>query len=258
MVKVFSQLLNKNDIRYVKWKKSLKNRPPPWNKGKNKNNSESVKKISTTFKLKKIDNFKNWREKAKRLKIIPDSNRLLNRNKELSFLIGLILGDGYLAKTPRTEVLRITLGTDKPALWKYTVNVVTKVFNKKPSVRKRNNSEAIDITIYQNNLSKRLLIPLGAKRNHKLKLPFWIWNSKELLIDALKGLFEAEGSFSIHQKTCTYNFAFRNTNSSLLLEIKKALILLGYHPEERKTAIRLRKKYEALSFDRLIKFRKYK
>ena len=116
----------------------------------------------------------------------------------------------------------------------------------------------MDITIYQNNLAKRLFIPLGPKRKYKLKLPTWIWNNKIFLISALKGLFEAEGSFSIHLKTCTYNFAFRNFNTSLLLEVKKALILFGYHPEERKTAIRLRKRDEALSFKQLIKFRTFK
>lgn len=258
MNRIFSQLLDRDDPRYIKWKKSLKNRTTPWNKGKNKNNDLSVKKISDTLKIKKIDNFRIWRENAKKLGIIPNSKRLLDQNEELAFLTGLILGDGHLAKASRTEVLRITLGTDKPDLWKYVAEIINKVFNKKPNIRKRKHSEAIDITIYQNNLAKRLFIPLGPKRQYKLKLPQWIWDNNNFLISAIKGLFEAEGSFSIHLRTCTYNFAFRNFNSSLLLEVKKALILLGYHPEERKTAIRLRKRDEALSFEQLIKFRKYK
>ncbi|KKP63088.1 MAG: hypothetical protein UR56_C0002G0065 [Candidatus Roizmanbacteria bacterium GW2011_GWC2_34_23] len=258
MIRIFSQLLSKNDQRYIRWKKSLKNRPPPWNKGKNKNNDLGVKKISDTLKTKKIDNFKIWRENAKKLEIIPNSKKLLNQDEDLAFLTGLILGDGHLAKASRTEVLRITLGTDKPNLWKYAAKIVNRVFNKKPNIRKRKHSEAMDITIYQNNLAKRLFIPLGPKRKYKLKLPTWIWNNKIFLISALKGLFEAEGSFSIHLKTCTYNFAFRNFNTSLLLEVKKALILFGYHPEERKTAIRLRKRDEALSFKQLIKFRTFK
>lgn len=258
MTRIFSQLLDKDDPRYIRWKKSLKSRPSPWNKGKNKNNNISVKKISDTLKTKKIDNFKIWRENAKKLGIIPNPERQLNKNKDLAFLTGLILGDGHLAKASRTQVLRITLGTDKPNLWEYTTKIVNRVFNKKPNIRKRKHSEAMDITIYQNNLAKRLFIPLGPKRKHKLKLPQWIWSNRSFLISAVKGLFEAEGSFSIHLKTCTYNFAFRNFNTSLLLEVKKALILFGYHPEERKTAIRLRKRNEALSFEQLIKFRTFK
>lgn len=258
MTRIFSQLLDKDDPRYIRWKKSLKNRPSPWNKGKNKDNDISVKKISVTLKTKKIDNFKTWRENAKKLGIIPNPEKLFNQNEDLAFLTGLILGDGHLAKASRTEVLRITLGTDKPDLWKYAAKIVSRVFNKKPNIRKRKHSEAMDITIYQNNLAKRLFIPLGPKRKYRLKLPPWIWGNKSFLISAVKGLFEAEGSFSIHLKTCTYNFAFCNFNTSLLLEVKKALILFGYHPEERKTAIRLRKRDEALSFEQLIKFRKFK
>ncbi len=258
MIRIFSQLLDKDDPRYIRWKKSLENRPPPWNKGKNKDNDISVKKISVTLKIKKIDNFKIWRENAKKLGIIPNSKKILNQNEDLAFLTGLILGDGHLAKASRTEVLRITLGTDKPDLWKYAAKIVSHVFNKKPNIRKRKHSEAMDITIYQNNLAKRLFIPLGPKRKNQLKLPTWIWSNKTFLISALKGLYEAEGSFSIHLKTCTYNFAFRNFNSSLLFEVKNALILFGYHPEERKTAIRLRKRDEALSFEQLIKFRTFK
>jgi hypothetical protein len=258
MSRILSQLLKKDDYRYIKWRESLKNRPPPWNKGKTKESDSSVRKISITLKTKNIDNFKTWRENARKLGIISNPYRLLRRNEELAFLIGLILGDGHLAKASRTEVLRITLGTDKPDLWKYAAKVVRRIFDKEPNIRKRTYSNAMDITIYQNNLAKRLFIPLGAKRNHKLKLPFWIWRKRAFLISALKGLFEAEGSFSVHLKTCTYNFAFRNNNTSLLSEVKKALVLLGYHPEERVTAIRLRKREEALSFNELIKFRRFK
>ena len=96
MIRIFSQLLSKNDQRYIRWKKSLKNRPPPWNKGKNKNNDLGVKKISDTLKTKKIDNFKIWRENAKKLEIIPNSKKLLNQDEDLAFLTGLILGDGQL------------------------------------------------------------------------------------------------------------------------------------------------------------------
>jgi hypothetical protein len=40
--------------------------PSNWNKGQTKYNNLSVKKISDTMKLKKIDNFKFWRDKMKK------------------------------------------------------------------------------------------------------------------------------------------------------------------------------------------------
>lgn len=235
----------------------MKKRPAPWNKGKTKLTDKRVKKISLTFKRKRLDNFFNWRETARIKGIIPDTAKPFKKGKKLAFLIGLVLGDGYLNKSSRTEVLRITLGTDKPKLWQYTTKVVTDIFDKIPYVHKRLRSAAVDIRIYQNNIARRIEIPLGRKRNKKLKLPRWIWDNKSLLIACLKGLFEAEGSLSIHNKTSTFNFSFSNTNIELLNQVQRALIYIGFHPERRSNAVRLRKKAEALSFKELINFRNY-
>lgn len=106
--------------------KQLKKRPPPWNKGENKNNNVSVRKISKTFKRKGIDNFSVWRQKAKKDGYIPNTLLPFPKDQDLAFLIGLILGDGNINKMERMECLRITLGTDKPKLWKYTAKTIKK------------------------------------------------------------------------------------------------------------------------------------
>jgi hypothetical protein len=46
-------------------------------------------------------------------------------------------------------------------------------------------------------------------------------------------------------------------NVSLLDEVEKALKLLNFHPERRSKEVRLRKKEEALRFEKLISFRNY-
>jgi len=250
-------LLPKDDPRYLGWLKSLKKRPPPWNKGKTKFDSLSVKKISDTFKKNKIDNFRNWRNIAKKSGLIPDSDKPLSKSEKLAFLIGLVLGDGNLYKFPRTEGLRITLGTDKPLLISYSAKILRDVIRKNATIIKRSKNNCVNVTLYQKNLSRRLGIPSGARKNLSIRLPPWIWNKKIFLISALKGLFEAEGSFSIHEKTYTYNLSFSNSNMSLLNEVEAALILLGFHPERRPKAVRLRKKKEALEFEQVINFRKY-
>lgn len=254
---VIASQLPKDDPRYKKWLVSLKKRPPPWNKGKTKETDDCVKKISVTFRRKKIDNFAVWREKARRQGLIPSFYQEYKKDVNLAFITGLILGDGNLYKFPRTECLRIVLGTDKPLLIEYTQDIVYKVFNKEPSVRKRKNSECADVVIYQKHLGERLDIPIGARGKLPIKLPKWVWRNKEFLIACLKGLFEAEGSFSIHLATYTYNLSFSNCNISLLDEVEKALYLLGFHPERRYNAVRLRKKVETFNFVELIQFRKY-
>ena len=103
-----------------------KNGLVPWNKGKTKEIDSSVRKISETMKRKHIDNFANWRIKAKLAGIIPECNKELDKTDDLAFLIGSILGDGNIYRFPRTECLRITLGTDKPKLAFYTVKIIEK------------------------------------------------------------------------------------------------------------------------------------
>ena len=229
----------------------------PWNKGETKLTNLGVKKISETFKKNKIDNFLKWREKAKLVGLIPNSDNKFNRSKELAFLIGLVLGDGNVSEFPRTECLRLTLGTDKPELANYAVSVIAKLFNKPPSIIKRTNSNCYNITIYQKNISKRLGIPVGARGKMEILLPPWIWNKKLHMISVLKGLFEAEASYCVHERTYTYNFEFSNRNLFLLNEVERGLRVLGYAPERRKTSVRLRKKAEAIGFKDLINFRSY-
>lgn len=207
-----------DDRRYIKWRKNLLRRPAPWSKGYTKETHPSLAKISRTFKEKKIDNFAGWREKARKKGLIPRDYPPFKKNQELAFIIGLILGDGHVSKFPRTECLRIALGTDKPALWKYVTKIVRKVFHKNPAVFKCRESACMTITIYQKDLGKRLGVPIGARKQLLVQIPQWVWRSRRFLISYLKGLFEAEGSFSIHQRTCTYNLSFSNTNVSLLDE----------------------------------------
>ncbi|NCP47387.1 hypothetical protein GW844_03320 [bacterium] len=181
----------------------------------------------------------------------------MRKSTELAFLIGLILGDGNISKFPRVECLRITLGTDKPNLAKYSVKIIEKLFCKAPSIIKRSNSNCFNVTLYQRNISHRLEIPIGARGKLDITLPNWCVNNKKYLISILKGLFEAEASYCVHLRTCTYNFEFSNRNTSLLNKVEKSLRHLGYSPERRTYAIRLRKRNEVESFKKMIDFRSY-
>lgn len=229
----------------------------PWNKGKTKLTDAGVKKISETLKSKKINNFAKWRAEAKIVGIIPNTDKNLEKSRELAFLIGLSLGDGNISKFPRTECLRLTLGSDKPKLANYAVEIMKQIFNKSPSIIKRSNSNCFNVTIYQKNLGNRLNIPIGARGSLEILFPSWVWGKKQYLISILKGLFEAEASFCVHKSTYTYNFEFSNRNFSLLNETEKALRILGFNPERRIYAVRLRKKVEAIDFKNLINFRVY-
>lgn len=181
----------------------------------------------------------------------------LPRTEQLAFLVGLILGDGRIEKFPRSQRLRIVLGTDKPLLWKRAAEVVQNVFAKKPWAQKRKGAAAVDISLYQTRLIERLGIPTGNRGKLIVRLPERIQSEHRHLIACLKGLFEAEGSCSVHAPTHTYNLSFSNRNPALLNEVERALTSRGFHPERRSYAVRLRKKRETARFIELIRFRSY-
>jgi len=228
-----------------------------WNHGKTKEDDPRVRKISETLKAKHIDNFARWRLKARLDGRIPATHIPLEKTEQLAFLIGMALGDGHIHRFPRSEQLRIVLGTDKPLLWQHVAKVVQNVFGKKPRVGRRKQAACVDISLYQTRLSERLGIPAGARGKLEMRLPEWIRSEQRHLIACLKGLFEAEGFYSVHKPTYTHNLGFSNRNPALLDEVEWALISLGFHPERRSYAVRLRKKLEATRFIELICFRSY-
>ncbi len=243
--------LSTDDPRYQKWLESLKKRPEPWSKGHTKETHPGVAKISETLKNKRIDNFSKWREAN------PVVYKNLEKDDNLAFIIGMILGDGNIHVLDRTEQLRITLGTDKPKLWKYTAALIEIVFGKKPNVSKVKGSECMTITLYRKNLSKDLSIPSGNRGNIAIKLPNWIVESDEYLRQYLRGLYEAEGSFCVHRPTYTHKMIFSNRNDTLLQIVYTGLVRLGFHPHKSRYAVQISKKDEVYALKGFLSFREY-
>lgn len=250
-------LLPKEDSRYREWRKSLEKRPDPWNKGYTKENNLSVAKISSTFKKRRIDNFKEWRKEAIKLGIIKNKFPNFKKNGDLAELIGVVLGDGYIGRFPRTELLTIVSNSKNTGFVERYSRLVEKIFEKKPSLSKRKKSNCIDIKIYQSKISKRLDIPSGSRGSLVKKIPYWIVRNKSYLKRYLRGLYEAEGSFCIHKPTYTYKFLFANKNESLKQNVYMALKMLGFHPHKSKYQIQISRKEEVFKAKSLIRFREY-
>jgi len=229
-----------------------------WNKGFTKDTHPSVLKISETFKRKKIDNFKKWRDEMKKLGKIRSSYPAFKKNGDLAELIGVVLGDGHIGFFPRSESLTISCNSQNRGFIKRYKNLIKKLFKKNPYERKIGQDiNCVRIRIYQKNISKRLDIPVGSRKNINFKTPQWIIKNREYLKRYLRGLYEAEGSFCVHKPTYTYKFLFKNSNESLLMNVYKGLIILGFHPHKSKNQIQISRKEEVYKIKDLIKFRQY-
>jgi hypothetical protein len=245
-----------NDLRYKKWRESLKKRPAPWSKGFTKETHPSILKISKTFRNNKIDNFRKWRDRMKKIGKIKSNYPPLKQNGDLAELIGVALGDGNIFKFPRAEAFTIASNAKNRGFIKRYSLLIEKIFFKKPTINKPNRG-CVRIRLYEKNISKRLNFPTGSRKNKNTKIPFWILENKEYLIRYLRGLYEAEGSFCVHKPTYTYKFLFSNRNKSLLRNVYKGVKILGFHPHKSKYQVQISKKKEVYLMKDLIKFRQY-
>ena len=227
----------------------------PWNKGQTKETHPSLLRLSQALETKEEWNFSKWqREKAKQPKT---QYKKLLKDENLAELIGIILGDGNLNKHPRTENLRITCNSNDTGYIKHICNLITKVFCKVPSVRKRKNENAVSVDLYQRTISKRLNIPCGNKIRNNVGMPSWIFLNKGYMLKSLKGLFETDGCFHVDKDNYTTCIEFKNNCKRLREDVYNSLIIFGFRPQFGHNYVRLAKKDEVYKFKDAIDFRNY-
>ncbi len=231
--------------------------PSNWTKGHTKDTHPSIKKISDTMKSRKINNFKSWMDRMKAEGKIKSEYPPLKKDGDLAELIGVTLGDGHICSYPRTEELRIISNLNNQGFVTRYAQIIEKVFNKKAYVRNSNQDKSTRIGIYEKHISDRLGIPKGARKYLKIEVPVWILKNREYIVRYLRGLYEAEGSHSVHKGTYTYKVQFSNTNTSMLENVFTLVSGLGFHPHRSKKMIQISKKNEVFEFMELINFRKY-
>ncbi len=209
------------------------------------------------MRAKKIDNFKKWRGGKIADGSIKSTYPKLLRNGDLAELIGVILGDGHICKHERCESLRIVGNSNSSEFAKRYASLIEKVFKKKAHVAVRNKENAVNITIYEKYISKRLGIPTGARIKSVYVLPFWIQENMEYKVRFLRGLYEAEGYMGTHAATYTYKLIFTNRNDSLLNIVYSLITELGFHPHISKWNIQISRKQEVQNLADLLQFRHY-
>src|SRR3989338_8939076 len=110
--------------------------PRNWSKGLTKQTHPSLLKTSQTMKRKRLDNFKEWRERMKRDGKIKAGYPDYTKNVDLAELIGVVLGDGHIESCPRTERLLIAANSSNIGFVERYRNLVRKVIFKEPAVTK--------------------------------------------------------------------------------------------------------------------------
>lgn len=253
-----THLWHRHKMRYHKFIKRFPNANTglvSWNKGKSKENCRSLLKLSQALKAKKEWNFSDWQIK-RRLQCVT-RYRELEKNSNLAELIGIVLGDGNLNKHPRTENLRITCNSKDTGYIKHIGSLIKRVFYKSPSIRKRNDENAVSVDLYQCKISERLNLPCGDKIRNNVGIPSWIFSDKKYILKCLKGLFETDGCFHEDRDNYTRIIEFKNNCKKLRQDVYDSLIKLGFKPQFGHNYIRLAKGSDVYRFKETIDFRNY-
>ncbi|MFA4874132.1 MAG: LAGLIDADG family homing endonuclease [bacterium] len=214
----------------------------PWNKGHTKHTHLSVLKISKTLASKPKSNFANWQENHKK------TYANVAADADLAELYGIILGDGHIERLARTERLIISCNADHHEQIQHVSDIVGRVFQRQPKIRRRKSCHCHDVYLYEKYISDRLSFPTGRKSVHDLRIPDWIKKEENYLLRCLKGLFETDGNWTIDINNYTNVISFRNNLQGLLDDVFEALKRLGFHPQRRRLDVRLARKQEVLDF----------
>jgi hypothetical protein len=181
----------------------------------------------------------------------------LIKDVRLAELIGIILGDGNLYKHPRTENVRIICDSKDAIYVKHIVNLIKKVFNKRPSVIKRRNKNAVVVSLYQCTICERLNLPFGNKIKNNVQIPSCLHKDRKFIIRCLKGLFETDGCFQEDRFNYAQYIEFKNNCKRLRKDVYNALLRLGFNPQFGQNYIRLARRNEVYRLKDLVDFRNY-
>ncbi|MDO8520995.1 MAG: LAGLIDADG family homing endonuclease [bacterium] len=228
-----------------------------WSKGFTKETHPSLRKTSETMKARKVNNFALWMGQMKKEGKIKSKYPKLRKSGDLAEFIGVVLGDGHLQKFPRTERLLIFSNSNNPGFVKRYQKITKELFRKEPYVYKEKAKNCIRISLYEKKISERLRIPLGSRKNTKVRVPRWILAKDEYVVRYLRGLYEAEGSAMFHKGTSTHKFSFSNFNKSMLDNVFRLMRRLGFHPHRDHKRVQISRKEEVARAAELLQFRRY-
>ncbi|MBA7698010.1 hypothetical protein ES703_106684 [subsurface metagenome] len=165
------------------------------------------------------------------------------RNKYLSEVIGIILGDGHVSEFKKDKKVRCysiriagNAKTDRDYLINYIPLLFKKVFNEKGKVHFSKRSKVGYFTIYGKNFVEFIKtqgIKSGNKKKNKQGLPKWVRENKKYLLKCIRGLIDTDGSIHyISNTNLNLRISYTSHIPNLLKDVREALISLGFNPSK--------------------------
>lgn len=166
----------------------------------------------------------------------------LTKKELLAYETGLHLGDGCLFIDLNHGTYRVEFSghsLNDRDFFKILIQIIKKLYNKKPKVYKKKGEKTIVLIINSKNVAKQKInlgLPIGNKLNLK-KIPSWISNGLE--IHFLRGLADTDFSISFKKNRkglyCEPRIELFTNNKVIANFVYKELKKLGFKPAFEKT-----------------------
>ena len=226
-------------------------------------NEKSTLPYGISKKLVKKYPFEKWEriEDGWIEKILPENWRvqlIINKNKkniiipknseEVAEIFGVILGDGHLER----KTLTITGNSNEIEHYSYLKNKIKRIFGLDSSILKLKKQNSIQLKVHSIELIKFLVdnsFVLGNKIKNRAFLPRWIFEKKEFIYGALRGLFDTDGG--VYQKQKGYKRAvveFQTDSPYIRKDIFEMLRGVGFGPSKSSGNIRIQNQEEIKRF----------
>lgn len=155
-------------------------------------------------------------------------------SKELGVLLGMLTGDGHFTNRGRNQLAAVL------NLWgsaKELASSLTLTVNGLIQSRRHNNRgyqvtpisvPQRDLMIIRSVILARMLAEMGVTPEMKQNVPEIIWQgTRECVVGYLRGLFEADGTVNVSEKSQTCSIRLSGSNLSLLKDVQKLLANFG-------------------------------
>ena len=128
-------------------------------------------------------------------------------NEDMAELAGIILGDGHIHKKHNLITIVGSI-EDLDYYQERVIPLFQLLFNKKPVLKKRNDSNAYYLMIYSKQILNFLVNEVGLKRGSKEKssLPNKIISNEKLTPHLLRGLFDTDGCIKFSKQSKNINY----------------------------------------------------
>jgi len=158
-------------------------------------------------------------------------------SKNLAELVGIILGDGSIAKYQITFTFH---SKDDKEYSNFVINLVKKLFNVPVGIHYDKRCMAANYTISRSELVnfciKKLDLKIGNKVKQQVDVPNWIKQNKQYSNACARGLIDTDGSIFTHNykvngKMYGYKkLSFTNLSKPLITFVYKTMKNIGLNP----------------------------